>query len=58
MICVNITLSFLFKFTPLMIGGAAGALITLPVTLGTAATGAVVGYAAAAGGLVGIFAGK
>ena len=41
-----------------MIGGAAGALITLPVTLGTAATGAVVGYAAAAGGLVGIFAGK
>ena len=42
----------------IVIGGAAGALITLPVTLGTAATGAVVGYAAAAGGLVGIFAGK
>ena len=47
-----------FKITPLMIGGAFGALITLPVTLGTAAGGAIVGYAAAAGGVLGAVAGK
>jgi len=47
-----------FKISPLMIGGAVGALFTLPVTLGTAAGGAIVGYAAAAGGVLGAVAGK
>ena len=47
-----------FKFTPLMIGGAVGALLTLPVTLGVAAGGTIVGYAALGGGVLGAAAGK
>jgi|TARA_B110000977_G_scaffold196654_1_gene277476 hypothetical protein len=47
-----------FKFTPLMLGGTLGALSTLPVTLGVAATTSIIGYAAIGGGLLGIILGK
>ncbi len=47
-----------FKFTPLLIGASIGAVVTLPATLSAAAGGAVVGYAAAGGGLLGAFIGK
>ena len=47
-----------FRFTPLMIGGTLGALSTLPVTLGVAATTSIIGYAAIGGGLFGVMVGK
>lgn len=47
-----------FRFTPLMIGGTLGALSTLPVTLGVAATTSIIGYAAIGGGLLGVIVGK
>lgn len=47
-----------FRFTPLMIGGTLGALSTLPVTLGVAATTSIIGYAAIGGGLLGVMVGK
>ena len=47
-----------FKFTPLMLGGTLGALSTLPITLGVAATTSIIGYAAIGGGLLGIILGK
>jgi len=47
-----------FRMTPILIGSVLGGVLTLPLTLGLGGAGAIIGYAAGGGVLLGGIAGK
>ena len=47
-----------FKLSPIIIGSAVGASLTLPLTVGLATPGIIIGYAAGGGALLGGIIGK